>query len=77
MMSLVFHAYSKVLVLVTVVLVSHRAMQLGGYHWHKLLYVPVDINNNMSVFAWKKYIVILNEKMLQITCMLFSMMTLG
>ena len=30
-------------------MMAHRAIQLGGWHWHKLLMIPVDRTNNMSV----------------------------
>ena len=59
MMYLVLHARSKGLTVVTVALMAHRAMQLGGCHWHKLLCILVDRTNNIHVcrtteLAWQK-----------------------
>ena len=59
MMYVVLYARSKGLTVITVALMAHRAIQLGGWHWHKLLCIPVDRNNNMSVcrtteLAWQK-----------------------
>ena len=31
-------------------MMCHREIQLGGWHWHKLLCIPIDIGNNMSVY---------------------------
>ena len=58
MMHLVLCARSKGLTIITVALMAHREMQLGGWYWHKLTCVPVERTNNMSVFrltelAWK------------------------
>ena len=50
MMYVVIYARSKGLTVVSVAMMSHRAIQLGGIHWHKLLGIPVDRSNNMSVF---------------------------
>ena len=31
-------------------MVCHQSIQLGGWHWHKLLCIPVDRGNKMSVY---------------------------
>ena len=41
---------SQGLAVISTVMMSHRAIQLGGWHWHKLLCIPVDRSNNMSVY---------------------------
>lgn len=50
LMYVVLYARSRGLNVVTVAMMSHRAIQLGGWHWHKLLCIPVDRGNNMSVY---------------------------
>ena len=45
-----FYASSKVLTVITVGMMCHQEIQLGGYHFHKLLCILVDNGNNMSVF---------------------------
>ena len=50
MMYMVLYARSQGLTVVTVAMIAHRAIQLGGIHWHKLLCIPVDRSNNMSVY---------------------------
>ena len=49
MMYVLIYAISKGLCIISVAMMAHRACQLGGWHWHKLLRVPVDRGNNMSV----------------------------
>ena len=48
-MYIVVYACSKVLTVISVAVMCHRAIQLGGWHWHKLLCVSVDHGNNMSL----------------------------
>ena len=50
MMYVVLYARSKGLVVISIAMMSHRAIQLGGIHWHKLVCIPVDKSNNMSVY---------------------------
>ena len=50
MMCCVIYARSKGLTVITIAMMSHRAIQLGSIHWHKLLCVPVDRLNNMSTY---------------------------
>ena len=50
MMYIVLYARSKGLNVITCAMMCHRAIQLGGWHWHKLLCIPVDRGNNMSVY---------------------------
>ena len=49
-MYIVIYSRSKVLTVITVFMMCHREIQLGGWHWHKLLCAPVDRGNNMSVY---------------------------
>ena len=35
---------------ITVAIIFHWAIQLGGWNWHKLLLILVDSGNNMSVY---------------------------
>ena len=50
MMYIVICAFSEGLIVITVAMMCHQAIQLGGWHWHKLLCIPVDFDNNMSVY---------------------------
>ena len=50
MMYIVLYACSKGLTIVTIAMMSHRAIQLGRIHWHKLLCILVDQSNNISTF---------------------------
>ena len=50
MMYIVIHGQCKGLNIITVAMMCHRAIQLGGWHWHKLLCIPIDRGNNMSVY---------------------------
>ena len=50
MMHSVIYARSKGLTVFTTAMMSHRAIQLSGIHWHKLLCIPVDRSNNMSTY---------------------------
>ena len=36
--------------MITVPMMFHRAIKIGGWYWHKLLCIPVDHGNNMSVY---------------------------
>ena len=35
-------------------MMCHRAIHLGGWHWHKLLCIPVDSGNNISIYLIKE-----------------------
>ena len=50
MMYIVIYDRSKGLAVVTDSMMCHRAIQLGGFHWNKLLCIPVDCGNTMSVY---------------------------
>ena len=50
MMYIVVYVISKGLSLMSVATLTHRAIQLGGWHWHKCLYIPVGRGNNMPVW---------------------------
>ena len=54
MMYVVIYARSRGLNVITVAMMCHRAIQLGGWHWYKLLCIPVDRGNNMSVYRMTK-----------------------
>ena len=47
-MYIVIYDRSKVLTAITVAIMCHQAIQLGGWHWHKLLCIRVDCGNKMS-----------------------------
>ena len=49
MMYIVIYAHSKGLNVITVAMMCHREIQLSGWNWNKLLCIPVDPGNNMSV----------------------------
>ena len=49
-MYIIIYAGSKGLTVITVAMVCHQEIQLGGWHWHKLLCMPADIGNNMSIY---------------------------
>ena len=50
MVYIVIYAHSKGLTLITVAMICHREIQLGGWHWHKILCMPVYCGDNMSVY---------------------------
>ena len=50
MMYIVIYALSKGLTVITVAMMCHRSIQLSGWHWHKILCIPVDCGNNMSFY---------------------------
>jgi len=50
LMYMAMYARSQGLTVITIAMMSHRAIQLRGWHWHKLLCIPVDKSNNMSVY---------------------------
>ena len=50
MMYIVIYACSKGLTVITVDMMCHRAIQLGGWHWYKCLCTPVDCGNNVSIY---------------------------
>ena len=50
MMYIVIYARSKGLTVITVAMMCHQEIQLGGWHWHKLLCITVGCGNNMSVY---------------------------
>ena len=49
-MYIVIYARSKVLTVITVAIMYHQAIKLGGWYWHKLLCIHVDRGKNMSVY---------------------------
>ena len=49
-MYIVIYARSKGLTVITVAMMWHRSIKLGGWHWNKLLYIPVDRGNNMYFY---------------------------
>ena len=49
MMYVILYAMSRGLTVISTAMMAHRTIQLGGIHWHKLLSIPVDRTNNMSV----------------------------
>ena len=49
-MYIVIYDQSKGLTVITVAMMCHRAIQLGGWHWHKHLCISVDCGNKMSVY---------------------------
>ena len=53
-MYIVIYALSKGLTVITVAMMCHRAIQLSGWHWNKLLFIPVNIGNNMPVYQMTK-----------------------
>ena len=50
MLYIVIYACSKGLTVITVDMMCHLSIKLGGWHCHKLLCIPVDHGNNMSVY---------------------------
>ena len=50
MMYIVIYALSKQLTVITVAIMCHREIQLGGWNWNKILCIPVDCGNTMSVY---------------------------
>ena len=50
MMYIVIYARSKILTVITAAMMCHQSIQLGGWHWHKILCIPVDRGNKMSVY---------------------------
>ena len=50
MMYIVIYDLSKVLIVIIVAMMCHRAIKLGGWYCHKLLCIPVDCGKNMSVY---------------------------
>ena len=48
-MYIVIYAHSKGLTVITVDMMCHQAIQLGGWYWRKLLCTPVDRGNNIYV----------------------------
>ena len=55
MMYIVIYSCSKGLNAIKVAMICHQEIQLGGWHWHKLLCTPVDHGNNMSVYRMTEY----------------------
>ena len=49
-MYIVIYARSNVLTVITVAIMCHQSIQLGGCHWRKPFCIPVDRGNNMSVY---------------------------
>ena len=50
MMYIVINSRSKGLAVITVAMIFHQAIQLGGWHWNKLLCIHVYLGNNMSIY---------------------------
>ena len=40
--------------MITVYMVCHQSIQLGGWHWHKKICIPVHSGNNMSLYQMKE-----------------------
>ena len=53
-MYIVIYARSKGLTVITVAMIFHKSIQLFRWHWHKLLCIPVDFGNKISVFLMKE-----------------------
>ena len=53
-MYIVIYACSKGLTVITVAMMCHQEIKTGGWNWHKLLCIPVDCGNNMSVYRMTK-----------------------
>ena len=49
MMYIVIYAGPKGIPVIKVDMMCHKAIQLGGWHWHKLLCITVYRGNNMYV----------------------------
>ena len=49
MMFIVIYDHSKGLTVITFDMMYHRAIQLGGWHWHKLICIRVDCVSKMPV----------------------------
>ena len=49
-MYIVIYAHSNGLTVITVAMMCHQEIQLGGWNWHKLLCAPVDRGNNIYVY---------------------------
>ena len=54
MIYVVIYDCSKGLTVITVDMMFHQAIQLSGWHWNKLLFIPVNIGNNMPVYQMTK-----------------------
>ena len=50
MMYILIYDLSKGLTVIAVDMIFHRAKQLSGWHWHELLFIPVQRSKNMSVY---------------------------
>ena len=50
MIHIVIYDRSKLLNVITVAVMCHQSIQLGGWHMNKLVCIPVDCGNNMSVY---------------------------
>ena len=48
-MYIVIYDHSKGLTVITFDMMYHRAIQLGGWHWHKLICIRVDCVSKMPV----------------------------
>ena len=49
MMYILIHARSKGFTVIIVSMMCHLVIKLGGWYRHKLLFIPVDLGNNMAV----------------------------
>ena len=54
MMYILIYARSKGLNVITVAMMCHQAVQLGGWNWHQLLSIPVDRGSNIFVYQMTK-----------------------
>ena len=50
MMYIVIFDLSKGLTVIKIAMMCHKAIQLGGWHYNKLLCIPVDRGNKISVY---------------------------
>ena len=54
MMYIVIYDRSKLLNVITVAVMCHQSIQLGGWHMNKLVCIPVDRGNNISIYRMKE-----------------------
>ena len=62
LMYVLIYARSRGLFTVSTAMMSNREIQLGGIHWHKLLCIPVDQSNNMSVYRMAELAIMKMER---------------
>ena len=54
---IVIYDLSKTSTVITVDMMCHRAIQFGRWHWRKILCIPVDFGNNMSVYQMTELVI--------------------